>query len=110
MNDQMQTLKDDIAFMRALAQEGQTAQPLGGAILALAGAIFGAGAIVQWAVLSGLLRLSGLATMGVWMGLLAAFLIALFVIKGRMAGKPGAFGPANKATGAVWQGIGWAIF
>ena len=34
MNDQINVLKDDIAFMRALAQEGRTPPLLGGAVLA----------------------------------------------------------------------------
>ncbi len=110
MNDQMQSLKDDIAFMRALAQDGQTAPPLGGAIMVLAGAVFGLGSIAQWAVLSGLLRLSGMAVMGMWIATMVVFMVGLFVLKGRMGSKPGVHSPSNKASGAVWQGIGWAIF
>ena len=39
-DDQMQNVKDDIAFMRALAAEGQRTPMLGGAIMAAAGVIF----------------------------------------------------------------------
>ena len=39
-DDQMQNVKDDIAFMRALAAEGQRTPLLGGAIMAAAGVIF----------------------------------------------------------------------
>lgn len=110
MNDQMQSLKDDIAFMRALAQEGQAAPPLGGAILALAGAVFAAASVAQWAVLSKVLAVSNVWLAAVWFGALAIFFAGLLIARGRLRTKPGAYSPANKASGAVWQGIGMAIF
>jgi hypothetical protein len=110
MNDQMQTLKDDIAFMRALAQEGQQTPPLGGAILALAGGVFGLASIAQWAVLSGVLRVPSVWLMGIWIVSFVVFMAGLFLLKARIGAKPGAHSPANKANGAVWQGIGMAIF
>jgi hypothetical protein len=110
MNEQMQNLKDDIAFMRALAQEGQAAPPLGGAILALAGTVFAAASVVQWAILSKTLAVPTIWLAAVWGVALAAFFIGLFVMKDGIKAKPGAFSPANKASGAVWQGIGMAIF
>ena len=39
--DQMQSVHDDIAYMKALAQEGRQAPLLGGFILISAGLIFG---------------------------------------------------------------------
>lgn len=110
MNDQMQTLKDDIAFMRALAEEGRTAPPLGGAIMALAGLAFGIASLGQWAIVTRVLAVPISWLLGLWLGALLVFLAGLVVARGKLAGKPGAFSPANTANGAVWQGIGMAIF
>jgi cation transport ATPase len=110
MNEQMQTLKDDIAFMRALAQEGQAAPPLGGAMLALAGTVFAAASVLQWAILSKVLVLPTAWLAAIWGAALLAFFVGLFLLRNSVRSKPGAFSPANKASGAVWQGIGMAIF
>lgn len=110
MNDQMQSLKDDIAFMRALAEEGRRAPPLGGAILAAAGVFFGLASVAQWAVLAGVLAISKTWLGAFWLVALVGFGVTLLVLRGRLAAKPGAHSPANQATGAVWQGIGMAIF
>lgn len=110
-DDQMQNVKDDIAFMRALAAEGQRTPLLGGAILAAAGLIFGVASVAYWAMLTGILSLPhGWGSFGIWMGALAVFLVALTVVNRRVGGKPGASSPTNKASGAAWSGIGFAIF
>lgn len=110
-DDQMQSVKDDIAFMRALAAEGQRTPLLGGAIMAAAGVIFGVASLLYWAMTTGLLDLPhDWGSFGIWMGALAIFLITLTVVSRRIGGKPGAGSPANKASGAAWSAVGFAIF
>ena len=46
----LQSVKDDIAFMRALATEGRSAPLLGGAIMIAAGLIFAAASLTHYAV------------------------------------------------------------
>ena len=41
MSDQLQNIRDDLAFMRSLAEEGRRAPLIGGSIMAVAGAAFG---------------------------------------------------------------------
>lgn len=108
-DDKIQTLKDDIAFMRALAQEGSSAPLLGGSILVAAGLIFGGASIIHWAVLSGILALSPWAFAVIWLGALIAFLVALTVLNRRMRGKPGSNSPGNRASGTAWASVGWTI-
>ena len=57
MSEHIDTLKDDIAFMRALAQEGRRAPLLGGALLLAAGLLFSAASLVSWAMSAGLIVL-----------------------------------------------------
>ena len=87
-DDKIQTLKDDIAFMRALAQEGSSAPLLGGSILVAAGLTFGAAGLVHWALMVGVLQLPKIALMVIWPGALAVFLTLLFLLKGRVGGRP----------------------
>ncbi|MFZ5669024.1 MAG: hypothetical protein ACOY4K_05995 [Pseudomonadota bacterium] len=110
MTDPMQTLKDDIAFMRALAQEGAGAPLLGGSILVAAGLIFSAASVLHWAMLTGLLALSPWAFPVIWFGALGIFLGALWLLNRRIRGRPGASRPGNRATGVAWAAAGWAIF
>ncbi|MDP1632666.1 MAG: hypothetical protein Q8L66_14720 [Caulobacter sp.] len=109
-DEKLKTLKDDIAFMRALAQEGGAAPLLGGAILLAAGLIFAAASLTHWAVLVGLLRLPPLAFPAIWLGAVVIFLIALWIIKTREQGRPGASSPGNRASSVAWASVGWGVF
>lgn len=110
-DDQMQSVKDDIAFMRALAAEGQRTPLLGGRILAAAGLIFAAASLLYWALITGLLDLPrGWGSFGIWMGALAVFLLALSLLSRSIAQKPGAGSPTNRASGSAWMAIGMSIF
>lgn len=109
-DDKIQTLKDDIAFMRALAQEGSSAPLLGGSILVAAGLIFGAASIAHWAVVAGVLVVTPWVFPGIWFGALVLFLVALTVLNRRIRRRPGANSPGNKASGVAWASVGWTIF
>ena len=73
----MKAIRDDIACMRALAEEGRQAPLLGGSMLVSAGAIFGTASLIQWAVLSNVLRAPSLMLMVVWIAAAALYLLAM---------------------------------
>ena len=101
----MQNVKDDIAFMRALAAEGQRTPMLGGAIMAAAGVIFAIASLAYWALTEGMLVLDpNWGSFIIWMGALAVFLVVLTVINLRIGRKPGASSPTNKAKS--WFTVG----
>ncbi len=108
--DKIQALKDDIAFMRALAQEGSSAPLLFGGVLFSAGLIFGAGAVGHWLIASGALKVSGWAYLINWGLAGVAFGVVMSVILNRSKGRPGYSAGINKATGVAWSGVGFAIF
>jgi hypothetical protein len=111
MTDDMQrTIRDDLAFMRALAQEGRGAPLLGGAVLATAGAVFGTAALAHWAVTADVLRVSPAWLAGIWTVAMLLFYGALFAMRRGVAARPGAQSPGNRAFGAVWAGLGGALF
>lgn len=109
-DDQMQSVRDDIAYMRGLAHEGRKTPLLGGSILIAAGLIFGAASVGHWAIEAGVVDLPGQALNGVWLTALVVFLVALAMLRVGIGRKPGAFSPVNKATGAAWMGVGIGIF
>lgn len=109
-NDQMQTVKEDIAYLRAMAAEGRRTPLLGAAILIWAGLIFSTASIVAWASASGALPITQDQTSFVWLGAMVLFAIVLTIACRRMNGKPGAMSPVNRAAGTAWMGVGIAIF
>lgn len=109
-DDQIQTIRDDIAFMKAMAEEGRRAPLLGGAILANAGAIFAGASVAHWAIASGRLDVPPVGYAAAWGFAMVAFLVALAVLTARLKRRPGAATPANKAFGVAWSAAGFAIF
>lgn len=109
-DDQMQNVRDDIAFMRALATEGQRTPLLGGVILGSAGLIFAVASVVHWATVTGLIQLGQWGNLITWVGAMVIFFVILTIANIRIGSKPGARSPANKAAGAAWMGVGLAIF
>ncbi len=109
MNDQISTLKDDIAFMRELAEEGRSPPLIGGLILVSAGVIFSLASVGHWAIATGLIVESPWSYAVIWGTALVLFLAAVIVFKARQARQPGAHAPGNRAAGMAWAGVGWGI-
>jgi hypothetical protein len=110
-DNQIQDLKADIAFMKALAQEGQQTPLLGGAIMVAAGLIFAVASVAHWALMTGRLSLgTPWAPMFIWGGALALFMIVMSVLRRGMGARPGASSPGNRAFGMAWASVGWTIF
>ena len=110
MSDQFQNIRDDLAFMRALAEEGRRAPLIGGSIMAVAGAAFGAASLVVWATLRGWLPGGTAVHAWAWTASALVFMSFLFLTKGRLRQRPGAHAASNRAVGAAWSGAGFAIF
>jgi len=100
----------DIAYIRALAEEGRTAPPLNGPILVAAALIFGTASVLQWAIQSGVLAVSPWAQLWVWIGSGVVFAVTLTVLIRRIQRKPGAGNIRNEAVGVAWEGVGFVIF
>lgn len=78
MNDP-NSLKDDISFMRRLAEQGRSAPILGGVFLAAFGVLFGTACFVQWGMM-----LRGVtdawSIIGMWAGAMVLGLIVWLLI------------------------------
>ncbi len=109
-DDQIKSLREDITYMKALADEGSRGPLLGGAILVVAGLVFGVASVVEWAMTTGVLALDGVAHLYNWGAAGIVFALALTVLIQRQKGRPGHMSPSNRAFANAWMGVGLAIF
>ena len=106
MSDQNQTLLDDIAFLRGLAEAGRSRPMAGGSILLATGLIFGVASLMVWVGATILaMKPSGYGL--IWLGALAVDIVALAVLLRRVP-RPAADGQAT--AGMAWSYLGWSIF
>jgi hypothetical protein len=100
------TIKDDITYLRQLAEQGRNAPILGGVFLACAGVIFGIASFVQWGM--ALRGVQGATpTIELWGGATVLFALAwlLFFLRTRANGVT-ATGISNKSFTAAWLSAG----
>jgi hypothetical protein len=109
-DDQMQSMRDDIAYMKALAQEGRQTPVLGGAMLFTSGVVFGLASLVHWAAFVGILRIGNWGVFATWMGAFVIYMIVLMFLIARVKRQVGVRSAANRAARAVWSAIGGSIF
>jgi hypothetical protein len=108
--DNLQVLRDDITFMRDLANEGSNAPLLFGGVMVAAGLIFGLASVGHWLVATGALRLPPWWLMANWLTAAGVFGVVCTRLVRRAGARPGSNSGANRATGAAWSGVGFAIF
>jgi hypothetical protein len=106
----MQVLRDDIAFMRDLAREGGNTPLLFGGVMVAAGLIFGIASVGHWLIASGVLRVSPWWFMVNWLTAAGVFGVVATRLVRRAGTRQGSNSSANRATGAAWSGVGFAIF
>ena len=105
------TVKDDISYMRRLAEQGRSGPILGGTFLVAAGLVFGAACIVDWAARSGWLPISGWGFLYLWLGAFAVFGAVWFALFFRLRTYPSkATGSANTAFGVAWSACAIGVF
>jgi hypothetical protein len=109
MTHDMQTVKDDLAFIKALAQEGRRAPLLNGRSLIAAGVIYGLTSLAAWAIAVGVLQLDHAWRWGVWVLATAIFYPFIWISKRAACGRPGASAVSNVAVGAAWRGLGYSL-
>ena len=106
MSRDNQAIRDDAAFLRALAQGGVEGSARDAAILLAVGVIFGLVALEYWLIESGLLRVSGMLRAWLWLDGLIPFLIVMGLISRKYRGQ--APGAATRGLSAAWGGVGAA--
>ncbi len=110
MTDDVKAIRDDLAFLRALAEDGARTPLLGGSLLAAAGGCYGAASLVQWLVLTDVIAVPKVWLFGLWAVTVAVHLTLQGVLIGKVAKAPGADSTSNRAHHDVWTGVGIACF
>lgn len=109
MTDNMQSMRDDLAFMRAMAAEGGQGSPKGGIIIAAGGFLYGAASIAAWASLTERLPFGTVGVWSPWLVATAGFYAVLFVAV-RAIKREGTNTGMGRLVGAAWMGLGFAMF
>ncbi len=110
MTDDVKAIRDDLAFLRALAEDGRRTPLLGGSLLAAAGGCYGAASLVQWLILSGIVDVPPVSVFGVWVLAVAVHLSLQTLFIRRLSAKPGIDSSANRASRDVWTAVGLGCF
>jgi hypothetical protein len=100
-------LLSDLAYARALAEEGRQAPLIGGSYLVLFGVLLAVAYTAHWAMLTGQLASSNAGW--VWGGFGVCAFIGSLVLRGRVQRMPGAAAVGNRAERFVWRGASAAI-
>jgi hypothetical protein len=103
MSNSTQDVHDDIAFMRALAEDGRAGPLFGGSILFAGGFLFGLTSLTVWAALRGLIP-GGQNIHILWFIAALLFFVALFFLKSRIPARGG----SSRSAGQAWSALGWA--
>jgi hypothetical protein len=103
MTDETSSLKDDISFLRSLAEAGRRGPlNIGGAFLAAAGAIYGAAPLLNWVlIMRG--EATPTAVAAVYWGAVVVFAVAFLCIGiAFRTHKPAATSTSGRAFGIAW--------
>lgn len=106
MNDSMQTLKDDIAFMKGMTQDSSRALVRDGAILIAVGVVFGLDSFRFWGIMAGFLPWAKPTEHFYGFDAFAVFVVVLYAIMRRFRGL--AQSGRGRAVSAAWLGVGLA--
>lgn len=98
--------QEDLARLRAIAEEGRNAPLLGGWHLILWGGAIATALMINWAVDERILPWPGYSLAIAWFGIIFAAWIGSVLLGRREAGKPGAFTIGNKVERTAWTWAG----
>lgn len=101
---------EELARLRAIAEEGRSAPLLGGSHLILWGCAMTIALLINWAVIERILPWPGWSLAISWFGIVLAAWAASILIGRSKAGSPGAFSIGNRVEHAVWTTAGAFLF
>lgn len=110
MTDDVKAIRDDLAFLRALAEDGARTPLLGGAILAAAGGCYGTASLLQWLILTDVIDVPKVWLFGLWAIAVAVHMTLQGILIGKVAKRCGAESSANRTYHEVWSGVGIGCF
>ncbi|MFM8376053.1 MAG: hypothetical protein ACKN9P_08375 [Phenylobacterium sp.] len=109
MTDAQNTLGEDIAYLKTLAEEGRAAPVLAGPYMALGGGLFGLTSLLAYAITAGFLPLPAQALGWIWPASGLAFVFALPLLNRRTRSRLGSASTLNETIGVIWTQAGMVI-
>lgn len=98
------SIRDDISYMRQLAESGRKGPILGGTFLMAAGLVFGLTCVVQWAATIGFLPIAGWSLLYLWLAAFIVFAAVWFILFFRQRARGGlSTGGTNALFGTIWS-------
>ncbi|MEO0882238.1 MAG: hypothetical protein AAFY34_05855 [Pseudomonadota bacterium] len=104
------SLAEDIAFARAMAEEGATAPSLSGRFAVMWGTLATLALVTHWAIVRQILPIEPAMIGLVWLTMMILGTIGTLVLKLSLRDKPGLSTAGNKAEAAGWPIVNLAIF
>lgn len=105
-NSLKDALAGEVAYVKALAEEGRNAPLVGGVLYVIWGAAMGISALATWASASGVVALPFVGGLWFWVASFVIGWAASFIIGGKTMTKPGALTVGNKTARAAWIAVG----
>ncbi|MGB8601150.1 MAG: hypothetical protein WCD42_03030, partial [Rhizomicrobium sp.] len=106
----MSDLREDIHYLRELAEDGRRGPILGGLFLASAGIVFGLACFVQWAALSRQFNAAPFVGGGFWCAVFAFYtLIWLVLFRRERRAKAAVTGRSDQYFAAIWGSLALGI-
>ena len=99
-------IRDDLAYVKALAEEGRDTPLVGGIHYVIWGGVIGVAAFLSYARVVGWIIIPTGSTLPLWLGALALGWTLSFTIGRRTKNKPGASTLGNKTAMSVWRAVG----
>jgi len=106
MTDDIQALRNDIAYLKAMADSGQSRSVGGGVMMMGAGVIFGAASVLQYLAMEHLVSMTMTTASFGWLIASVAFMILLVAVKLRWR----ASGTPSAVANVAWKGVGIGCF
>lgn len=103
-------LAKDLAYVRDLAEAGQSAPLLGGRFLAMWGVLVTVAYSGHYAIASGVSGLPSVAYAWLWGGFIVLGVFGTFVARRGIGRKPGTSSIGNRTEATVWMAGGFALF
>ena len=104
------TLHDDLAYVRDLAEAGQSAPLLGGRFLTFWGVLTSVSYFLHYSISAGLFGWPDVAYAWVWGTFIIAGIIGQAVLGYSIRNKPGGNSVGNRTEATVWMAGGFALF
>ncbi|MDZ7628958.1 MAG: hypothetical protein U5J99_11220 [Parvularculaceae bacterium] len=101
-----EALASEVAYVKALAEEGRNAPLVGGILYVIWGVLMGLAALGSYASATGAITVPFVGGLWFWISAFTLGWLASFILGGKSLSKPGALTVGNKTARALWISVG----